>query len=197
MTDVRVFFGHTMEAMFLHAIPPDAYPELAPRYAKAGFDLSRPALPAYTYDTWRECLRIQREVALSHASDEDAAHMQGAHCADAYFHRTVLGGPLKTLLRSLGAQKVLERTTRNLRTGNNFSDSRFTVTGTREGSLWMNDLMHDSPQFIIGMLTRSLQLLGSTLDAHLVMMENGGALFSLKWSQGTTRPLPTARFPGR
>lgn len=190
MTDVRVFFGHTMEAMFVHAIPPERFPELSRRYAQAGFDLSRPALPAYTYATWLACLRAQREVALPHASDDEAAHVQGAHCADAYFHRTVLGGPLKTLLRSLGAQKVLERSTRNLRTANNFSETRFTLSAPNEGSLWVNDLLHESPQFIVGTLTRGLQLLGVELRAHLMLMEAGGARFSLTWSQGAPR------FPG-
>lgn len=197
MTDARVFFGHTMEAMFVHAVPPAAFPELAGRYAEVGFDTSRPALPAYTYATWRACLRVQREVAFPNEREDDAAHQQGAHLANAYLHRTILGGPLKTLLRSMGAQKALERGTRNLRTGNNFSELRFSLSGPREGSLWVNDLLHDSPQFLIGALSRGMQLLGAHLDAHLVMVERGGALFSVKWGQGTTRPLPTARLPGR
>lgn len=194
MTDARVFFGHTMEAMFVHAVPPRGFPELERRYAQAGFDLSRPALPAYTYDTWRACLRAQREVALAHASDDEAAYLQGAHCAEAYFNRTIIGGPLKTLLRSLGAQKVLERTTRSLRTGNNFSESSFTLSGPREGTLWVNDLLHDSPQYLVGVLTRTMQLLGAPLEAQPAGVEAEGGRFSVKWGQGTTRTLPTERF---
>lgn len=181
MGDSRLFFGHTVSAMFVEAFPPAAHAGLVERFASLGLDVKRPLLPAYEYATWRNCIRAQRELALINVSDVDAAWQQGARYVESYFDRTMLGGPLKMLLRAIGTRRTLDRMAQNFRSGNNFSEVKLTMNGERHGTLWVNDIFHDSPEYIRGMMTRGLALTGSTIRLELQKHEGDSATFEVRW----------------
>lgn len=163
MNDTRVFFSHTVAAMFLEAFPPSQYPGLTERFRELGLDVEKPLLPAYDYAVWRACLEAQRQFVFPRDSPEAAAREQGARYVAAYFNRTPIGGALLMLLRVIGPRRTLERMTRNFRSANNFSDVSIVPTGPKSATLKVNDVFSAKPEYIVGMLEHGLSLMGATM----------------------------------
>jgi uncharacterized protein (TIGR02265 family) len=178
----RLFWGHTLDAMFVRAFPPAAVPGLVARYRALGLDLERPLLPAYDYAIWRQCLAAQREAVLPGVAPGEGAFQQGARYVAAYFERTLVGGPLLFLLRTIGPRRSFDRMARNFRSANNFSDVRFTVTDASSGELWVNDVFSDSPDYIRGMLIEGMRLAGTPdLKLETLSHEGDAATFRVRW----------------
>lgn len=178
----RVFFNHTVAAMFLEAFPPASVPGLVAGYRERGLDVERPLLPAYAVPVWRACLELQRRAVFPDDSLEEASRKQGVRYTDAYLERTLLGGALLAMLRVLGPRRAMERMTRNFRSGNNFSEATFTVTGPDTGTLWLNDIFSASPHYIVGMLEQGLHRMGSRLTLTPLKHEGDACTFSARWA---------------
>ena len=181
MSDPRVFFGHTVAAMFMEAFPPAEYPGLTERFAVLGLDVTRPLAPAYEYATWRALLEAQREVVFPKATPEKAAWEQGARYVAAYFDRTAIGKPLKVLLRVIGPRRTLDRMTRNFRSGNNFSEVSVVATGPRSATLQVNDVFSARAEYIVGMMEHALSMLGTKATVRIVKHEGDAAEFAATW----------------
>lgn len=178
----KVFFSHTFEAQFLEAFPPRDRPGLLERYAALGLDFSKPLLPAYEYAIWRACLVAQREQFLPHLSVDDASREQGARYVQAYFERTLLGKPLLLLLRALGPRRSLERMSSNFRSANNFSDVKVRVLGPHAVELDVNDVFSDSPEYITGVISRGLEMVGTPLRMKTLSRNGDSATFAVEWT---------------
>jgi uncharacterized protein (TIGR02265 family) len=177
----RLFFSHTVAAMFAEAFPPEQHPGLRERYLALGLDLGKPLLPAYEYATWRACLRAQQEVALAGVAPGEAAFQQGARYVDAYFDRTRLGGALLLVLRVIGARRTLERMAHNFRSANNFSQVSMQRLEGNHAELHVNDIFADSPEYIRGMLVQGLRRSGATLAIETLRHEGDAAVFRVSW----------------
>lgn len=181
MSDERVFFSHTVPAMFIDAFPPEKYPGLEERYRALGLDVKRKLLPAYEYSVWRACLQAQRELVFPGAPVAEAAFQQGARYVDAYFDRTALGGPLLLVLRLIGVRRTLERMTHNFRSANNFSDTSVTVLSPSSAKLEVNDIFADSPEYMHGILVQGLARAGSQVTMKTLRHDGDAADFLVEW----------------
>lgn len=181
MADERVFFSHTVEAMFGEAFPPAHSPGLQERYRQAGLDLGGKLLPAYEYRVWRACLEAQREAVFPSRSLDEASFEQGARYVEAYFARTALGKPLLLLLRAIGPRRAVERMSRNFRSGNNFSEAKVEVVSPTCVRVALNDVFSPSPDFIRGMLTRALALMSVKATVRTLSHEGDAATFEVSW----------------
>lgn len=177
----RVFFSHTVSAMFIDAFPPEKYPGLEERYRALGLDVSKKLLPAYDYGVWRACLSAQRELVFPGLAVADAAYQQGARYVDAYFDRTALGGPLLLLLRLLGARRCLERMAHNFRSANNFSETQLKVLTPRSAELRVNDVFSDSADYMRGIVMQGMDRAGSRLTMKTLRHEGDAADFLVEW----------------
>jgi uncharacterized protein (TIGR02265 family) len=164
---------------------PATCPPLADTYRSLGLDLGRPLLPAYEYRIWRACLVAQREAVFPGVAVAEASFRQGVRYMDAYFERTVIGGAMLLALRAIGVRRALERMSRNFRSGNNFGEATFTSTGATSGTLWVNDVFSDSADYVRGMVTRGMQLVGAA-NANMETQSHDGdaATFAVTWGQG-------------
>lgn len=180
MTD-RVFFDHTVAAMFLHAFPPASSNGLAESLRAGGIDPDKPLLPAYDYAIWRDCLERQRTILFPNEPVDEGSRRQGERYVEAYFERTLLGGPLKLLLRAIGPRRTLQRLTLNFRSGNNFSVTSFEARGANEGVIEVNDVFSRSAHYIVGMLEQGLRLIGVASTVKVLRHEGDAATFSVTW----------------
>ena len=180
MTD-RLFFDHTVSAMFIHAFPPAAQVGLTEALRDGGIDVERPLLPAYEYSVWRRCLELQRTRVFPDEPIEVGSRRQGERYVEAYFERTMLGGPLKLLLRALGPRRTLERLALNFRSANTFSETSMKLTGPNAGLIEVNDVFSRSPAYVVGMLEKGLQLIGASGTVEAVRHEGDAATFSVSW----------------
>lgn len=181
MSDSRVFFSHTVAAMFLEAFQPSRYPGLIQRFRELGLDVEKPLLPAYDYAIWRNCLEAQREFVFPQDSTEAAAREQGARYVAAYFSRTPIGGALLVLLRVIGPRRALERMTRNFRSANNFSNVSVVSTGPKSATLKVNDVFSAKPDYIVGMLEHGLSLMGTKAHLRVVSQVGDACEFEATW----------------
>ena len=181
MTHERVFFSHTVAAMFVEAFPPAAFPGLGERLKDAGLDVSGPLLPAYPYAVWRAALEAQRAIVFPGRALDEASREQGARYVEAYFERTIIGGPLRALLRLLGPRRSLDRMTRNFKTANNFSEVRFEQTGEGEGLLTVNDVFSASPHYMVGIVEHGLRLCGMRTQLTPLQADGQGWRFTCRW----------------
>lgn len=177
----RVFFSHTVAAMFVQAFPVAQFPGLEARYRAVGLDLSTKLLPAYSYEIWRACLEAQREVVFPGEPLDRASHQQGAKYVAAYFDGTVIGAPLKGLLRLIGPRRALDRMSRNFKTANNFSEVSLTARGENEGDLLVNDVFSASPHYIVGMLEHGLGLCGMHVTVSPAERSGDACSFRCAW----------------
>lgn len=168
--------------MFIHAFPPASHPGLAEALREAGIDVSKPLLPAYEYSVWRKCLELQRELVFPTEPLEVSSRRQGERYVEAYFERTMLGGPLKLLLRALGPRRTLERLALNFRSANTFSQTSMKTTGPNRGIIEVNDIFSRSPAYVVGMLEKGLQLIGASGTVETLRHEGDAATFSVSWS---------------
>lgn len=180
--DQRFFFTHTVEAMFVKAYPPGDFPGLADTYRALGLDLARPLLPAYEYRVWRACLVAQREAVLPGVEAAEASYRQGERWLEVFFEGTLIGGAMLLALRAIGIRRALDRMSRNFRNANSFGDATFTSTGATTGTLWINDVLSDTPDYIRGILTRGMELVGAgDPRMELLQREGDAATFAVTW----------------
>ena len=182
MNDQRVFFSHTVSAMFIDAFPPEKYPGLEERYRALGLDVKRKLLPAYEYRVWRACLLAQREVIFPGVPVADAAFQQGARYVDAFFDRTAMGGPLLLVLRLIGTRRCLDRMTRNFRSGNSFSETTFKLLAPNRAELGVNDVFSDSADYLRGIVVQGLARAGSEVTMQTLRHDGDAADFLVEWT---------------
>lgn len=181
MSDERVFFSHTVSAMFIDACPPEKHPGLAERYLALGLDVTRKLLPAYEYRVWRACQLAQRDAVFPGVPVAEAAFQQGARYVDAYFDRTALGGPLLLVLRLIGIRRTLERMTHNFRSANNFSQTSMKMVSPNSARLEVNDIFSDSPEYMHGILVQGLGRTGARVTMQTLRHEGDAADFLIEW----------------
>ncbi|MBZ4376766.1 DUF2378 family protein [Corallococcus sp. AS-1-6] len=114
----KVVFGHTVEGLLVVL---DGHLEgpLRARLKAVGLDLDRRLAPAYPRDQWHQMLILSAQVLFPHLSVGQAHWHLGQRYVTAYFS-TRIGRALQGVVKFLGPARTLERTTRNMASGNNY-----------------------------------------------------------------------------
>lgn len=181
MTDAPVVFGSSVEAL-ARVVGPKLTPALKARYAALGFDLGRPH-PAYPYDAWVKALELTLSELYPGEPEERATFLLGRALFESY-GTTMIGRALMQMLKVLGPRRALHRMARNLRTTNNYSDSRLTEQGERHAELWINKARF--PEYFRGLLCAGLEFTGAR-EVQVTVKERGAlpdesVVFDVRWS---------------
>lgn len=177
--DAPVIFGSSVEAL-VRVLGPAATPEVRARFLALGIDLERPN-PAYPYETWLDALRLAMAIKWPGVPEDEATYRMGRAIFESYGH-TLMGSALLQLLKVLGPRRGLERMTRNLRTTNNYSETRLTLVGPNQYRLWVNKVAF--PHYFRGLLEAGLEFSAAkSLSVRIVSASpTEGVVFDLAWA---------------
>lgn len=177
--EAPVVFGNSVEAL-VRVLGAALTPAVHQRFLKLGVDLTRPN-PAYPYQQWLETLELAMEVLWPGLARDEATYRMGRAIFESY-GETVLGKALLQVVRVLGPRRALERMSRNLRTTNNYSETKLTEVGPNQFELWVNRVAF--PHYFRGLLQAGLEFGGAAQPAVAVarVSETEGVVFTITWS---------------
>lgn len=177
----RIVFEHTVEAFFSRSLGARVTPELKRQLREEGLDLDRKLLPGYPQEVWTRLLRLAARSVHPDLSEEDGLALLGERLIDGY-QETVVGRALFGALRLLGPQRVLERTQKNFRTGNNYTEVRTTLLRAGEMELWMNEL-DLARHFTRGTVLAGLRASGArNPGVNVLRFDREGTTYRVTWS---------------
>jgi uncharacterized protein (TIGR02265 family) len=175
----KVVFGHTVEGLVV-VLEGHLDGALRARLKRVGLDLDQKLAPAYPREQWHQMLLLAAEALFPHRPPAQAHWLLGEQFIRAYF-ATHMGRALQGVLRFLGPARTLERTTRNMASGNNYlqvdvqrlaaTDYRLKVTDGGVHPEFIGALCH------FGTLTTGVKGLHTVVEAH----ESPSATYRIRW----------------
>lgn len=176
-----VVFGSSVEAL-TRVLSTRLTPALRQRYAELGFDLARP-LPAYPYEQWVRCLAFTLRELYPSENEERATYLLGRALFES-FGVTLTGRALMQMLKVLGPRRALQRMARNLRTTNNYAETRVTELGPAHCELWINQARF--PHYYRGLIEAGLEFTGAR-QVQLTVKARGAPpdeslTFDIRWA---------------
>ncbi|MBE2250442.1 MAG: DUF2378 family protein [Myxococcus sp.] len=148
------------------------------RFLALGVDLRNPN-PAYPYEVWVDALTLALKVLWPGVPREEATYRLGRAIVTS-FGDTGMGKALLGLVKVLGPHRALERMGRNLRTTNNYSETRLTPAGGNRYELWVNRVVF--PDFFRGLVEAGLESGGATAPrVDLLSATPEGVVFAVEW----------------
>ena len=178
MAEAPVVFGNSVESL-VRVLGPALDETVRQKFLALGIDLFKPN-PAYPYELWIQALQLAMNLLWPGVGREVATYRMGRAIFESY-GQTVMGKALMALVKVLGPRRALERMSRNLRTTNNYSETRLTEVGPNRYELWVNKVAF--PHYFRGLLEAGLESGG----AAEVKVEVGsvsateGVAFGLSW----------------
>lgn len=172
-------FGPTFEAL-ARALGPLLASEPKGRFKALGVNYDSALLPAYPYDTWVRAMDLASSLVLPNTTEAERHAAMGSRLVDSY-GETLVGRALLTALRVIGPKRTLERMARNLRTANNYTETRFTVRDDGVCELWCSRVA--STHFYRGLLRRGVEVAGGKdVSIECSAHDASGATFVVRWS---------------
>lgn len=176
--EAPVVFGNSVEAL-VRVLGPALDGPVKARFLAIGVDLFNPN-PAYPYEQWLATLSLAMEVLWPTLPRDEATFRMGRAIFESY-GQTVMGKALLQLVKVLGPRRALERMSRNLRTTNNYSDTKLTELGPNHFHLWVNRVAF--PHYFRGLLEAGLEF-GGAKEVKVSLQSvsaDQGVVFDLAW----------------
>lgn len=177
--DAKVVFGNSVEAL-VRVLGPALTEPVRRQFIDLGVDLLKPN-PAYPYAVWISALSLAMKVLWPTLSHEQATYRMGRAIFESY-GQTLMGQALLQLIKVLGPKRALERMARNLRTTNNYSETKLTPRGERAFELWVNQVAF--PHYFRGLLEAGLEFGGARTPVVEFRSEGvAGVVFWVSWDE--------------
>lgn len=177
-TQEKLVWGHTVEGL-IRCGKPRSTPRWVERLRAAGLDIEKPVAAVYTRDQWRSFLQISAEE-LFEGPMELRLEELGSAFIDEYA-KTFLGRAVAAVIGVIGMKRAIERMTKSLRSGNNYSETKATFTGPRRAEFWLNETL-GMPSYICGALAAVLRRTGTQSVRVVTLSTNGTeAVFEITW----------------
>jgi uncharacterized protein (TIGR02265 family) len=181
MTD-KLVFDHTIEGLFLRGLSGQVTPRLKEKLRQAGLDLDRPLLPAYPFDVWMKCIGLAAHELFPGTPEPEAWRRLGERLVEGY-RETVMGSAMFTLLKLLGPRRTLHRAQKNFRSGNNYTEVRFTDVAPSVVDVWMNETALAS-HFTRGALQAGMRTSGAPeLQVNIHHSDSQGTTYRVSWRE--------------
>jgi uncharacterized protein (TIGR02265 family) len=175
----RVVFQQSFEGL-IRALGPRLDDGCAQRLRQVGLDTQGPLAVAYPLEVWVGALR---EAAVTLAPDiplDDAAAEVGRRFLQGY-GATLIGSALLAGVRLLGPHRMLERMTRNLRTGTNYLEAQLEQQGPTHYVVTCRPVVIVG--FYVGLFAAGLEVSGAQQPCVTVLRTEGDtAVYDLTWS---------------
>ncbi|MFP2910485.1 DUF2378 family protein [Pyxidicoccus sp. 3LFB2] len=177
----RIVFEHTVEALFLRGLGERVTPQLKSRLREEGLDLDRKLLPGYPQELFTRLLQLSAQALYPRAPEEEGLCHLGERLIEGY-QETLVGSALFGVLRLLGPRRMLERTQKNFRSGNSYTEARTTLVGEREVELWMNE-PNASRYFTRGTVLAGMRASGAKEPRiEVLRFDTEGTTFRVTWN---------------
>ncbi|MBE2252873.1 MAG: DUF2378 family protein [Myxococcus sp.] len=172
-------FGPTFDALS-RALGLRLNAEARARFKALGVDFDAPLQPAYPFETWVKAMDLASQLVMPNATERERHLAMGRRMVDSY-GETLIGKALMTAMRVIGPRRMMERMARNLRTTNNYTETKLTVLPDGASQLWCSKVA--STGFYCGMLRRGLEAAGAKEPSVEATAHDGqGATFLVRWS---------------
>jgi uncharacterized protein (TIGR02265 family) len=170
-------WGHTVEGL-VRTGKPRATPRWHERIRAAGLDVEKP-LAVYTQAQWKNFVFISAEELFEGTTESRLEQLGRAFIEE--YAKTFLGRAVATVLRVIGTRRAIERMTKSLRSGNNYSETRATFTGPCRAEFWINETL-GAPSYICGALTAVLIVAGTpSVRMRTLSTDGKAATFEIEW----------------
>ncbi|MBZ4372814.1 DUF2378 family protein [Corallococcus sp. AS-1-6] len=190
----RLVFQQSFEGL-IRALGDHLDEPCARQLREAGIDPRGKLAVAYPLEVWVESLKLAASVLAPSATLDDGAEVVGRRFLEGY-GATLIGSALLAGVRLLGPHRMLERMTRNLRTGTNYLEARLEQTGPTRYVLTCRPVVVAG--FYRGLFAAGLEMSGAH-GASVVLMRSAGdaAVYDLSWlpEKGAGKPPETKPLP--
>ena len=175
-------FEHTFEGLFRFALRERLSAQAWDALRQAGVDLSKPLLPAYSYEMWRRSLELAVADVYPRLPTAEAWRHLGRDVVRGMVY-TLMGRAMVGVARLLGPLRSLRRLNNTLRSADNYVESRITELSPTACEVWFNEVM-DQPSYYQGVLEASLGLAGARgIQTRVLRREGPGAVLHVEWEE--------------
>jgi uncharacterized protein (TIGR02265 family) len=177
-----VVFDHTVEGLFLRVLRGRLSATAESGLRRLGLDLSKKLLPAYPFQTWKQCLELAATDLYPVLSRPEAWRRLGHDVVEGMC-RTVMGRAMMGVARLLGPLRTLRRLDHTLRSAVNYAEARITERSPTCCEVWINEVL-GQPTYYQGILEASLALAGAqAIQVEILAHEGGSATFRVEWEE--------------
>jgi uncharacterized protein (TIGR02265 family) len=177
-----VVFDHTIEGLFLVALKGRLPVTTEWSLRRVGLDLSKKLLPAYPFETWRQCLEIVALDLYPHLSRPEAWRQLGHQIVEG-MSRTVMGRTMGRVARLMGPLRALRRLNHNLSSADNYVQARITERSATCVEVSINEVL-GQPTYYQGILEACASMAGGEgVRVELLSREGGGATYRVQWER--------------
>lgn len=176
----RLWFGHTIDGLFVRGLGARLTPELKEKLRTAGIDLNKPQ-PAWPIEAVHAgCVAIL--PTLYPKLELDAAFRQLGISFMQGYAETFIGTAMVQVMKVIGPRRTLERMQKNFRSGGNFVETRFASTGPTARELWINDVS-PHPEFYVGLIEEGGRMIGTkNLRVAITKSEPPALTVNVTWT---------------
>ncbi|QRO01313.1 TIGR02265 family protein [Archangium violaceum] len=183
MSDEKLVYAGTIEALFQRALENRLTPACRMRLREAGLDLDQKLSPTYTHEQWRQFLRVAADHIYAGMPVEAAYYSLGERFIDGYFS-TLFGRALLGMVRLAGPRRALAQVRLGFRSSTNCSEVRVVERESTSMEVWLSDIMADQPTFAAGVLARATELAGGQRVVAIPEGFDGrSATYHVRWSE--------------
>jgi uncharacterized protein (TIGR02265 family) len=174
----RLVFQQSFEGL-IRALGNQLDEPCAQQLRELGIDPRGKLAVAYPLQVWVDSLKLASTVLAPDATLDDGAEVVGRRFLEGY-GGTLMGSALLAGVRLLGPHRMLERMTRNLRTGTNYLEARLEQTGPTRYVITCRPVVIAG--FYRGLFAAGLEMSGAK-GASVVLMRSAGdsAVYDLSW----------------
>jgi uncharacterized protein (TIGR02265 family) len=175
----HVVFQQSFEGL-LRALGDKLDERCTQRLRQQGLDPEGSLASAYPLEVWLGALRVASETLAPGSPLEDGAALVGRRFIEGY-GSTRMGSALLGTVRLLGPHRMLERMTRNLRTGTNYLEARLAKLGPTHYTLTCQPVVIAG--FYQGLFAAGLEVSGARKPSvHIVRHQDPEAVYELTWT---------------
>ena len=146
---------------------------------RLGIDFDQPLLASYPLETFNRAFNYASELLYPSSAVAERHEQLGRRVLDS-FGQTIIGSVLLAMTRVAGPRRMLERTTRNMRQANNYTEITLEERGPKHVVLHFNRVAF--PDFYKGMMLRGLELSGGKNGAVSWARTQGDRIdITVKW----------------
>jgi len=180
--ETPLVFNHTVQGLFSRTFPDGVPPELKAQLRTVGVDLDKTLLPAYPTTTWSRCIELGARTAFPQEPRREVAwRRMGERMIDGY-QDSMIGKAMFSMLQVLGPRRTLQRAQKNFRTGNNYTEVRFSDVSPTEMEVWFNETDDVLRHFTVGLVLAGLRAGGaSEPEVRLLGTDAKGFTLRASW----------------
>lgn len=177
----RLVFSQTFEGL-QRALSDRLSGQVFAQFRALGVDFEKRLEPAYEFDVWANSALQAAKVMHPQLPEAEQLYRFGRAFIDGYAF-TLVGKAMLASLRLIGPRRTLERMDRNLRTGNNYTQTQLRAVDGEPNTftLWVTPVRY--VDWYRGLLEAGMEAAGAKgLQVTAVAREGESVTYRIHWS---------------